>query len=83
MHLVIWSASRDGYDGEAFVGLALGQVERGDLSRQEENLGALGNNRYIATKRQQFDNLGTSLASWTPMAIAQKWHMTAKHIPFL
>jgi len=46
------------YDGDAFVGLPLGQVTRGDLTRQEENLGMLDANRFIPTKRQQFDAFG-------------------------
>jgi len=46
------------YDGEDYIGLPLGQVERGDLTRQEENLGPQGNNRFIPTKRQAFDEYG-------------------------
>lgn len=56
------SEARLYYDGDAFVGLPLGQVTRGDLSRQEESLGSLGSGaigaRFIPTKRQQFDAYG-------------------------
>jgi RHS repeat-associated protein len=42
------------YDGEAFVGLPLGQVTRGDLTRQMASLGL----RAIPVKRQRFDQYG-------------------------
>ncbi len=46
------------YDGEPFVGLPLGQLTRGDLTREETNLGPQANNRLIATTRQEFDLYG-------------------------
>jgi RHS repeat-associated protein len=46
------------YDGNPYVGLRLHSVERGNLTRQEESLGPLGNNRFIPTKRQAFDQYG-------------------------
>jgi RHS repeat-associated protein len=46
------------YDGNPYVGLRLHSVERGNLTRQEESLGPLGNNRFIPTKRQAFDKYG-------------------------
>ncbi len=46
------------YDGTPYVGLPLHSVERGDLTRQEESLGPLGNNRFIPTQRQAFDKYG-------------------------
>ena len=46
------------YDGEAYVGLPLGEVMRGDLSRQEESLGPLGGDRFVPTPRQAFDSYG-------------------------
>jgi RHS repeat-associated protein len=52
------SATRLYYDGADYVGLPLGQVNRGDLSRQEESLGPLGNDRFIPTRRQSFDQYG-------------------------
>jgi len=50
--------TRSYYDGEPFVGLPLGQVTHGDLTRQEENLGSLGENRFVQTNRQAFDAHG-------------------------
>ncbi len=52
------SEARLYYDGEAYVGLPLGEVTRGDLSRQEESLGPLGDDRFIPTQRQAFDSYG-------------------------
>jgi RHS repeat-associated protein len=45
------------YDGEAYEGLPLGQVARGDLTRQEARLGPLGA-RFVQLKRQAFDAYG-------------------------
>ncbi|HMN28313.1 MAG TPA: toxin TcdB middle/N-terminal domain-containing protein, partial [Caldilineaceae bacterium] len=56
------SEARLYYDGEAFVGLPLGQIAKGNLSRQEENLGPAGSNRMVPTKRQQFDAFGNVIA---------------------
>ena len=56
------SETRLYYDGDPFTGLPLGQIGRGDLSRQEENLGPNGGNRYVQTKRQQFDQFGNVIA---------------------
>jgi RHS repeat-associated protein len=55
------SESRLYYDGEPFVGLPLGQLTRGDLVREESNLGPKGNNRFIATKRYQIDEFGNQV----------------------
>jgi RHS repeat-associated protein len=55
------SETRLYYDGEPFVGLPLGQLTRGDLVREESNLGPLQNNRYIATKRYQIDQFGNQV----------------------
>jgi RHS repeat-associated protein len=52
------SETRFYYDGEPFVGLPAGQLTRGDLTRQEENLGPNDNNRYVQTKRHQVDPFG-------------------------
>lgn len=62
------SEERHYYDGEPYVGLPLGQVVRGDLSRQESDTGPTPENappgqrpaarRFIATKRQAFDAYG-------------------------
>jgi RHS repeat-associated protein len=46
------------YDGEPYVGLPAGQLTRGDLTRQEDNLEPNGAGRSIPTKRQQFDAFG-------------------------
>ncbi|MCB0124793.1 MAG: VCBS repeat-containing protein, partial [Caldilineaceae bacterium] len=56
------SEARLYYDGEPFVGLPFGRIVRGDLTRQEENLGPNGDNRYLQTKRQQFDQYGNVIA---------------------
>ncbi len=50
------------YDGEAYVGLPLGQITRGQLTRQEGGLGPAGENRYIATKRHAYDQYGNVVA---------------------
>ncbi|MCP4541745.1 MAG: hypothetical protein GY832_31825 [Chloroflexi bacterium] len=52
------SEARFYYDGPDYIGLSLGYVLRGDLSRKEESLGALGDNRFIPTQRQAFDAYG-------------------------
>jgi RHS repeat-associated protein len=57
------SESRFYYDGEPFVGLPLGEMTRGDLTRQEEDLGPNGGNRVISIKRQQFDSHGNVIAT--------------------
>ena len=49
--------SRLYYDGAAYSGLALGEVTRGDLTRQEAWLGAQ-ENRFLPVKRQAFDGNG-------------------------
>ncbi|MEZ4864233.1 MAG: toxin TcdB middle/N-terminal domain-containing protein [Caldilineaceae bacterium] len=49
------------YDGDDYIGLPLGQLTRGDLSRQEESLGPNGNGRFIPTKRQRFDAFGNAI----------------------
>jgi RHS repeat-associated protein len=49
--------SRYYYDGAAYSGLALGDVTRGDLTRQEAWLGAQ-DNRFIPVKRQAVDSYG-------------------------
>lgn len=49
------------YDGEPFVGLALGQLTRGDLTREESNLGPKADNKLIATKRFQIDEYGNQI----------------------
>lgn len=46
------------YDGESYVGLPLGQITHGNLSRQTGNLGPLENNRVVETLRQAFDSYG-------------------------
>lgn len=46
------------YNGEPFVCLPLGQLTRGDLTRQEESLGATQNNRFVPTKRHRIDQYG-------------------------
>ncbi len=55
------SETRFYYDGEPFVGLPLGQLTRGDLVREERNLGPKGNNRFIPTKRLQIDQYGNQI----------------------
>ena len=52
------SDTRMYYDGEDYVGLPLGQLTRGNLTRQEQNLGPNGDNRFVATTRQAFDEYG-------------------------
>ena len=54
----IVSLARLYYDGDPYVGLPLQSVERGNLTRQEEFLGPLGDNRFVPTKRQAFDTYG-------------------------
>lgn len=51
------SDTRFYYDGEPFVGLPLGQLTRGDLTREESWLGPQ-EARFVQTKRQQFDAYG-------------------------
>ena len=46
------------YDGAAYVGLGLGGITRGQLTRQESGLGPAGENRYIVTKRHAYDQYG-------------------------
>jgi len=46
------------YDGDPYIGLPSGVVTRGNLTRLEQSLGPLGNNRFIPTKRQAFDAYG-------------------------
>ena len=55
------SESRLYYDGPDYIGLPSGFVTRGDLSRKEENLGPLGNNRFVPTQRQAFDAYGNAI----------------------
>ncbi|RIK30999.1 MAG: hypothetical protein DCC55_36935, partial [Chloroflexi bacterium] len=55
------SETRMYYDGEPFVGLPRGQLTRGDLVREESNLGPKQNNRFIATKRYQIDEFGNQV----------------------
>ncbi|MCK4792124.1 MAG: VCBS repeat-containing protein, partial [Desulfobacteraceae bacterium] len=52
------SESRYYYDGDPFTGLPLGMVEKGNLTRQEDSLGPLGENRFISTLRKQYDSYG-------------------------
>jgi RHS repeat-associated protein len=52
------SETRHYYDGEPYVGLPLGQVERGDLTRKEQGLDPTVGDRFIPTKRQAFDGYG-------------------------
>ena len=52
------SATRFFYDGWSYYGLPLGEVERGNLSRQEENLGPQDDNRWVKSVRNRFDNYG-------------------------
>ncbi|MEM7533265.1 MAG: toxin TcdB middle/N-terminal domain-containing protein, partial [Chloroflexota bacterium] len=54
----IVSEQRFYYDGEDYVGLPLGQVTRGNLTRQTENVGDTSDDRFIPTKRQAFDRYG-------------------------
>lgn len=49
------------YDGEPLVGLPLGQLTRGDLVREEKNLGPQAANRWIATQRYQYDLFGNQI----------------------
>ena len=49
------------YDGEPFVGLPPGQLTRGDLTREETNLGPKADNKLIATKRYQYDKYGNQI----------------------
>ncbi|MBV7337572.1 VCBS repeat-containing protein [Chloroflexi bacterium TSY] len=49
------------YDGDAFVGLPFGQLTRGDLVREEVNLGPDDNNRYIDTQRYEYDTFGNRI----------------------
>ncbi|MBV7336393.1 hypothetical protein KFU94_50815 [Chloroflexi bacterium TSY] len=46
------------YDGEEYVGLPLGQLTRGNLTRETQNLGPNDGHRVIPTKRQAFDEFG-------------------------
>lgn len=52
------SESRLYYDGQPFEGLPLGEMTRGDLTRQTESLGPKGGNRFVSTKRLQYDQYG-------------------------
>lgn len=56
------SEARLHYDGEPFVGLPVGQVERGDLTQRVESLGPLGNNRFVPKVRQGFDEFGNVIS---------------------
>ena len=49
------------YDGEPFLGLPLGQLTRGDLTRQTENLNPQGDNRFIPTERRKYDQFGNAI----------------------
>lgn len=46
------------YDGWDYFGLPQGKIERGNLTRQEDNLGPEGNNRWVRTNRQAYDAFG-------------------------
>lgn len=55
---LIVAEARLHYDGEAFIGLPLGQVERGALTHREESLGLLEDHRFVPTLCQDFDQFG-------------------------
>lgn len=55
---VLVSESRYYYDGADYVGLPVGDITHGNLTRKTDSLGALGNNRFIDTQRQAFDSYG-------------------------
>ncbi|MEM7133202.1 MAG: RHS repeat-associated core domain-containing protein [Chloroflexota bacterium] len=63
----IWQTDENGafvserinfYDGEDYVGLAQGQITKGHLKRQSDNLGPLDDNRFVDSLRQAFDEYG-------------------------
>jgi RHS repeat-associated protein len=51
------------YDGADFVGLPLGQVELGNLTRQEDYVGPEQNNRWVNSIRQAYDHFGNVIGS--------------------
>ena len=56
------SEQRFYYDGDAFIGLPLGEVRQGNLTRQESNLGPLGGNRWVQSQRYHYDGFGNQTA---------------------
>lgn len=53
--------SRMYYDGDPFVGLPLGELTRGDLTRQTD-LQDVDSGHFIPTKRHQYDQYGNAVA---------------------
>lgn len=63
-----YSERRTYYDGDPFVGLALGQLEIGSVRRVEERLNV--DDTFVATERFDHDEHGNVIESWGPRATA-------------
>lgn len=63
------SEQRRYYDGPAFVGLALGQVARGNLTRVEDNTGPSSGNHWVQSQRYRYDSYGNQVARMDPDGI--------------
>ncbi len=60
------SQQRRYYDGQAFVGLPLSQVTRGNLTRQEDNLGPAAGSGWVQSQRYRLDEYGNQTGRMDP-----------------
>ena len=52
------SEHRNYYDGAAYIGLPLGQITQGKLTRQQGNTGLIGGNHWLNVQRFKYDAYG-------------------------
>jgi RHS repeat-associated protein len=72
----VYSETRSYYDGEAFVGLPLGQVEKGFVTRTES---WVEGTRYIQSSRVKRDEFGNVTATRSPLGLERSIGFDATH----
>ena len=68
----IWPGTSSASSGatmmaRTYVGLPLGHVTRGNLTRQEDDLGPLSGNRWVQSQRSRYDAYGNQTGRMDPL----------------
>ncbi len=63
------SEQRNYYDGAAYIGLPLGHITQGKITRQQGNLGPNGGNQWVNTQRFKYDVYGNAIGRMDPNGV--------------
>jgi YD repeat-containing protein len=63
------SEQRNYYDGAAYVGLPLGQIAQGKLTRQQGHTGPNGGNQWLNVQRFKYDPYGNVIGRMDPNGV--------------